>query len=121
MCSMQKILNPFGKNFSGYRSLLPTPSYYPNFLFVNTYESKNYKPFNLGFFTTFTDDFPPNLAMLDQVEAIKFVKEEVSNFGGDPNRITLFGQSAGASSVSAHTYSPLTKGMKDLKIFFCNA
>lgn len=63
----------------------------------------------LGFFTTFTDDFPPNLGLLDQVEALKFIKEEISNFGGDPNKITIFGQSAGSASVSLHTYSPLSQ------------
>uniref|UniRef100_A0A914C800 Carboxylic ester hydrolase n=1 Tax=Acrobeloides nanus TaxID=290746 RepID=A0A914C800_9BILA len=63
----------------------------------------------LGFFTTFTDDFPPNLGLLDQVEALKFIQEEISNFGGDPNKITIFGQSAGSASVSLHTYSPLSQ------------
>uniref|UniRef100_A0A914DXW3 Carboxylic ester hydrolase n=1 Tax=Acrobeloides nanus TaxID=290746 RepID=A0A914DXW3_9BILA len=49
--------------------------------------------------------------MLDQVEAMKFVQEEISNFGGDPNKITIFGESAGGGSVSAHTYSPLSRGL----------
>ena len=65
----------------------------------------------LGFFTTGTSDFPPNLGMLDQVEAMRFVRDEISNFGGDPSKITIFGQSAGAGSVSAHTYSPLSRGL----------
>lgn len=63
----------------------------------------------LGFFTTKTDDFPPNRGMLDQVEALRWVKEEISNFAGDPDKVTIFGQSAGAVSVSAHTYSPLSQ------------
>uniref|UniRef100_A0A914EPY9 Carboxylic ester hydrolase n=1 Tax=Acrobeloides nanus TaxID=290746 RepID=A0A914EPY9_9BILA len=65
----------------------------------------------LGFLTTFTNDFIPNLGLLDQVEAIKWVKEEIVNFGGDPYRITLFGESAGSASVSAHTYSPLSQNL----------
>uniref|UniRef100_A0A914CR14 Carboxylic ester hydrolase n=1 Tax=Acrobeloides nanus TaxID=290746 RepID=A0A914CR14_9BILA len=63
----------------------------------------------LGFFTTFTEDFPPNLGMLDQVEAFRFVQQEISNFGGDPSRVTIWGESAGGASVSAHSYSPLSK------------
>ena len=70
----------------------------------------------LGFFTTFTEDFPPNRGMLDQVEAIKFVTEEITNFGGNPYAITLFGQSAGAASVSAHTLSPLSQSKILVKI-----
>ncbi|VDK19512.1 unnamed protein product [Anisakis simplex] len=68
-----------------------------------------YRLGTLGFFTTMNDEFPPNLGMLDQVEAIKFVVAHIHHFGGDPKRLTLFGQSAGAASVSAHTYSPLSQ------------
>jgi carboxylesterase type B len=64
----------------------------------------------LGFFTTNTPDFPANLGMLDQVLALQWVKLEIAAFGGDATQVTLFGASAGAASVSAHTYSPLSKG-----------
>lgn len=40
-----------------------------------------------------------NLAILDQIEALKWVKKNISALGGDPNRVTLFGQSAGANSI----------------------
>ena len=46
-----------------------------------------------------------------QVLALKFLKEELPYFGGDPNRITLFGQSAGSHSISSHTYSPLSQSI----------
>uniref|UniRef100_A0A914XKG6 Carboxylic ester hydrolase n=1 Tax=Plectus sambesii TaxID=2011161 RepID=A0A914XKG6_9BILA len=65
----------------------------------------------LGFFTTGTSDFPANLGMLDQVMALQWVKQEISAFGGDPSQVTIFGESAGGASVSAHTYSPLSKGL----------
>ncbi|KAE9553012.1 hypothetical protein FO519_003773 [Halicephalobus sp. NKZ332] len=73
--------------------------------------SIQYRVGMLGFFTTFTEEFPPNRGMLDQVEALNFIKEEVSNFGGNPYKITLFGQSAGSASVAAHTYSPLSQNL----------
>ena len=72
----------------------------------------------LGFFTTFTDEFPPNRGMLDQVEAIKFVREEIGNFGGNPYQITLFGESAGSASVAAHTYSPLSQSKIVIQISY---
>jgi hypothetical protein len=49
---------------------------------------------------------------LIQVEAMRWVSREIGNFGGDPYRITLFGESAGAASVSAHTYSPLSQSSR---------
>jgi hypothetical protein len=54
--------------------------------------------------------------MLDQVEAIRFIKDEIINFGGDPFRITVGGVSGGAASVSAHTYSPLSRDLFQLAI-----
>ncbi|GMT37077.1 hypothetical protein PFISCL1PPCAC_28374 [Pristionchus fissidentatus] len=65
----------------------------------------------LGFFNTGTDDFPGNLGMLDQVEALRWAQSEIVHFGGDPNRVTLFGYSAGAASISAHTYSSMSRGL----------
>ncbi|GMR38401.1 hypothetical protein PMAYCL1PPCAC_08596, partial [Pristionchus mayeri] len=64
-----------------------------------------------GFFTTFTETFPPNRGMYDQILALRWVNEEIANFGGDTNRITIFGQSAGASSVSDLSLSPLARGL----------
>ncbi|VDD87953.1 unnamed protein product [Enterobius vermicularis] len=63
----------------------------------------------LGFFTTHSDEFPPNLGMLDQVKALEWIKKEISHFGGNPDEITLCGQSNGACSVSAHTLSPVSQ------------
>lgn len=51
-----------------------------------------------------------NWAMLDQVKAMQFVQDNIALFGGDPNRVTLFGQSAGGSSASLHMFSPLSRG-----------
>jgi para-nitrobenzyl esterase len=51
-----------------------------------------------------------NYGMLDQLEALKWVKRNIQRFGGDPDNVTIFGQSAGASSVLNLCASPLAKG-----------
>ena len=52
-----------------------------------------------------------NYGLLDQIEALKWVKRNAESFGGDPDKITIAGESAGSSSVSALCASPLAKGL----------
>lgn len=52
-----------------------------------------------------------NNGLLDMIESLKFVKNNIAAFGGDPDNITIGGESAGSFSVSALVLSPLTKGL----------
>jgi para-nitrobenzyl esterase len=52
-----------------------------------------------------------NYGVLDQIEALRWVRENISEFGGDPDNVTICGQSAGAWSVSVLSASPLATGL----------
>lgn len=52
-----------------------------------------------------------NYGILDQIAALRWVRENIDAFGGDPEAITIFGQSAGGMSVQTLLTSPLTRGM----------
>ncbi len=52
-----------------------------------------------------------NYGALDQVAALQWVKNNISQFGGDPNKVTMFGESGGCRSVNWLAASPLTKGL----------
>ena len=71
----------------------------------------NYRLDIFGFLSTEDDKIPGNYGMLDQIAALSWVQENIANFGGDPKSVTIFGQSAGAGSVSLLTLSPLAKGL----------
>lgn len=56
-------------------------------------------------------DTPGNAGLKDQLMVLKFVRDNIKNFGGDPNNVTLFGHSAGGCSVSWHCVSEKSRGL----------
>jgi carboxylesterase type B len=71
----------------------------------------NYRLGAFGFLATPDGTLKGNAGMLDQVMALEFVRDNIANFGGDPNRVTVFGQSAGGGSAAMHMLSPLSFGL----------
>ncbi|XP_033105819.1 cholinesterase 2-like [Anneissia japonica] len=65
----------------------------------------NYRLNFYGFLTTGDDDYPGNIGLFDQLEALKWVNKNIGAFGGDPSRVTIFGESAGSASVDYHLLS----------------
>ncbi|KAF2889533.1 hypothetical protein ILUMI_16640, partial [Ignelater luminosus] len=63
----------------------------------------------LGFLSTQDSVQPGNAGLKDQVLAMKWVKNNIKSFGGNPNSITLTGASAGGGAVHLHYLSPLSK------------
>jgi len=76
--------------------------------------SVNYRLAALGFLAhpdlTKENDGITNFGNLDQLEGLKWVKRNIAAFGGDPDNVTIMGQSAGGASVLAHVTSPASKG-----------
>lgn len=76
----------------------------------------NYRLGPLGFFAhpalnAETPNGSVNFGLLDEIAALKWVQENIAAFGGDPNNVTIFGESAGAQSVLALFASPLARGL----------
>lgn len=69
----------------------------------------NYRLSAEGFL--FLDDGIANLGLLDQLAALRWVKENIAAFGGDPARVTVAGESAGAMSITTLLSMPMAKGL----------
>ncbi|XP_078000488.1 cholinesterase-like [Glandiceps talaboti] len=73
--------------------------------------SMNYRLGALGFLALRDQRAPGNMGLKDQTVALQWVKDNIDKFGGDPNEVTIFGESAGAASVGLHLYSPMSKNL----------
>ncbi len=77
----------------------------------------NYRLGRLGFFAfpalsrEHPDELKGNYGYMDQIAALKWVQQNIAAFGGDPNNVTIFGESAGGVSVHTHLTSPLSRGL----------
>lgn len=65
----------------------------------------------LGFLSMEDSLLPGNMGLKDQTLALKWVQDNIKELGGDPNKVTIFGESAGAASVDFHVLSPYSKGL----------
>lgn len=54
---------------------------------------------------------PGNYGMKDQVLALRWVQENIGEFNGNPDQVTIFGESAGGASTGLHMLSPMSKGL----------
>ncbi|XP_015793565.1 acetylcholinesterase-1-like [Tetranychus urticae] len=71
----------------------------------------NYRLGEFGFLHLPEAGVPGNMGLWDQQLALKWVQDNAKYFGGDQNKVTIFGESAGSISVSAHIVSPQSKGL----------
>ena len=77
----------------------------------------NYRLGRLGFFAfpalshEHPDELKGNYAYMDQIAALEWVQRNIAAFGGDPNNVTIFGESAGGVSVHTLLTSPLSRGL----------
>ena len=71
----------------------------------------NYRLGPFGFFTTEDAAAPGNYGLHDQVLALEWVQANIAAFGGDPDAVTIFGESAGGASVGLQVLSPRSRGL----------
>mmetsp|Transcript_25097 Transcript_25097/g.39108 ORF Transcript_25097/g.39108 Transcript_25097/m.39108 type:complete len:534 (-) Transcript_25097:45-1646(-) len=71
----------------------------------------NYRLGALGFLNDPSSQIYGNMGIKDQQLGLKWTQQNIKNFGGDPTRVTLFGQSAGGISVSVHLTTPSSFGL----------
>lgn len=71
----------------------------------------NYRLGVFGFLSSGDENAPGNAGLKDQLLALKWVQSNIEAFGGDPARVTIYGESAGAAAVHYHVLSPESEGI----------
>jgi carboxylesterase type B len=71
----------------------------------------NYRLGALGFLNTDDGLVRGNMGLKDQVMSLKWIQRNIVDFGGNPNQVTILGESAGSACVSYHIVSPMSKGL----------
>lgn len=71
--------------------------------------SVRYRLGPFGFLSTMTDEIPGNAAVQDVILALKWIQQHIADFGGDPTRITLFGQVGGSALINVLAMSPAVR------------
>ena len=84
-------------------SRLPAPCFLPTSYTLQQFLAS-------GFLSTEDSAIPGNYGLLDQIRALEWVRDVISAFNGDPNDVTIFGESAGGSSVSLLVLSSESRG-----------
>lgn len=71
----------------------------------------NYRLGSLGFLSTFDNNAVGNYGLKDSVMALKWIRDNIARFGGDPDNVTIFGESAGGAFVHYLMLSPSARGL----------
>lgn len=71
----------------------------------------NYRLAALGFLSTNDNNAPGNYGLKDCILALKWIQNNIAQFGGDPTKVTIFGESAGAAAVHYLILSPIARGL----------
>ncbi|XP_073953927.1 venom carboxylesterase-6-like [Choristoneura fumiferana] len=101
----------YNDNFrTGFNS---TDTYSPDFFLEEEVivVTVSYRVDILGYLTTEDDVIPPNAGLKDFILALEWIKENIKQFGGDPNRVTLMGSRGGAALAHTLLYSEKAKGL----------
>ena len=123
-CLFLNIYKPAGKSvrprpvmvfFHGGGFVCGSPQMYSGDLLVSygdvIFIAVTYRLAALGFLSTGDSTLPGNLGLWDQHTAILWIHENIADFGGDPESVTIFGGSAGSSSVVYQSLFPRNKGL----------
>merc|ERR1719206_199903 len=73
--------------------------------------SIHYRLGPLGFLSLGTEEIAGNMGLWDQRMALLWIRHNIEQFGGDPNKVTIFGESAGSMAVNFHVLSPQSKNL----------